>query len=112
MENGLNEYLQKATNYLYPVSAELEVEYRKKIMNFCIKHGLDEKFLSLVETDSKWRDIAARKPVKYFVDIPKKLPGDERKDDEIIGIQIRLFEVGNPVPVIKITAVNNFLETC
>lgn len=97
----LSDYLSEATNYLYPQLSEARLlEERKMAISFCEKHGLAEKFLSLVDSDSAWLKLSQTAPVQYFFDYIRILnSADEQK---LPDIKIIRCELGK-VPVIKIS---------
>lgn len=97
----LKDYLSEATNYLNPALSEARLlEERKMAINFCEKHGLAEKFLNLVNSDSAWFKLAQTEPVQYFFDYPRILNTvDEQKLPDINIIRCELGKV----PVIKIS---------
>lgn len=97
----LKDYLSEATNYLDSNLSEARLlEERKMAISFCEKHGLDEKFLSQVNSDSAWFKLAQTEPVQYFFDYPKILNTFDKQ--ELPDIKIIRCELGK-VPVIKIS---------
>lgn len=101
MSKTLQQYLSKATNYLYPTQNSLSQSTEKeKILAICVEHGLDERFLELVEKDSEWKELAEHATVEYFVDVPKHL--DKEQKAKLPSIDLLKLSLGT-VPAIKVT---------
>ncbi len=101
VKQTLKDYLFEATNYLCPTLSEARLlEEKERIISFCEKHGLSEKFLSLVESDPTWHDLSQKETVQYFIEYPRFLTRSE--ESKLPDIEIIKCELGK-VPVIKIS---------
>lgn len=104
MSKTLSEYLNEATDYLFPVKNSFQqAEERERILALCTSTGLDEKFLKLVENDPNWKAMAEKVTVEYFVDIPKSLTAAQKA--KLPNIEILMVEYGK-VPAIKVTCLS------
>lgn len=99
---SLEDYLNKATHYLYELSTtELDLE-RTRIISYYKAHGLKENFLKQVDSNPDWVKLAETTEVKFYIEEPlKQNPGCIRNAFIEPGIFLRIYDSGK-TPVIKV----------
>lgn len=98
----LEEYLNKATNYLHEKSCEALSAERIRILSYYQEQDLAENFLKQIENNPEWVKLAETTEVKFYIEEPlKQNPGCTRNAFIRPGIFLMIFDSGK-TPVIKV----------